>query len=304
MVKCVDIRDKKKIYAAKISKNVEEEVENATVEVRLLQKLREPDPEDNEGHDCVLHILDHFMFDNRVIILAPALGLNLYLYQQQKFARSKSRRLFSKRQMRTIAKQMCQGLKFMKRKGVIHCDLKPENILFTDGKCRSIALIDFGAGCESYENGFTYVQSRYYRAPETVLGIPYDHQIDMWSAGCVLYELATGTVLFPGHDENEMLEYWLITIGKMPDNMIQASDPAKYKNFYTKKGNELLIKRSEKTRLGRGKLVPASQTVDDLMRPLKGDPKLTDFIKQCLILDPRDRLTAEAALEHPYVVGA
>ena len=56
-----------------------------------------------------------------------------------------------------VAKQMCQGLKFMKRKGVIHCDLKLENILFTDSKCKSIALIDFGAGCESYENGFTYV---------------------------------------------------------------------------------------------------------------------------------------------------
>ena len=179
------------------------------------------------------------MYDNRIVILAPALGQNLYLYQQYKFSRSKSKKVFTKKQIRTIAKQMCQGLKFMKRKGVIHCDLKPENILWTDSKCRSIALIDFGAGCESYENGFTYVQSRYYRAPETILGIPYDHQIDMWSAGCVLYELASGRVLFPGHDENEMLEYFHITIGQMPDDMIQACDPDKYKNFYKQSGEEL-----------------------------------------------------------------
>lgn len=56
--------------------------------------------------------------------------------------------------------------------------------------------------------------------------------------------------------------------------------------------------------MGRGPLKPASQTVDELMGPLKADPKLTDFIKQCVILDPRDRLTAERALEHPYLENA
>ena len=258
--------------------------------------LKESDPDNVER---VVKLRDYFVFRNHLCCVFDLYSINLY-----EFIKMYNYQGFEYGLIRRFAIQLLSALRYMKYLGIIHCDLKPENILFTDGKCRSIALIDFGAGCESYENGFTYVQSRYYRAPETVLGIPYDHQIDMWSAGCVLYELATGTVLFPGHDENEMLEYWLITIGKMPDNMIQASDPAKYKNFYTKKGNELLIKRSEKTRLGRGKLVPASQTVDDLMRPLKGDPKLTDFIKQCLLLDPRDRLTAEAALEHPYVVGA
>lgn len=80
VVKCVDLRNKKKSYAAKISKNVAEEVENAKVEVQLLQKLQEPHPGDNEGQDCILQMIDHFMFDNRVIILAPTLGLNLYTY--------------------------------------------------------------------------------------------------------------------------------------------------------------------------------------------------------------------------------
>lgn len=91
VVKCVDARSKKKFYAAKISKNVQEEVDNAKVEVRLLEKLQEPHPEDNEGHDCILQMIDHFMFDNRVVILSPTLGLNLYTYQQQKIAKSKSK---------------------------------------------------------------------------------------------------------------------------------------------------------------------------------------------------------------------
>ncbi len=56
---------------------------------------------------------------------------------------------------------------------MIHCDLKPENILFTDEKLDSIKVIDFGSSCFSYKTGFSYVQSRYYRAPEIVLGLPY-----------------------------------------------------------------------------------------------------------------------------------
>ena len=116
----------------------------------------------------------------------------------------------------------------MKNKGVIHCDLKLENICFTDSKCKNIRIIDFGAGCDCYDNGFTYVQSRYYRAPETILGIPYDHQIDMWSVGCILFEMATGSVLFPGQDENEMLEYMVVTIDDIPDRMVQASDREKH----------------------------------------------------------------------------
>lgn len=45
---------------------------------------------------------------------------------------------------------------------------------------------------------YTYIQSRFYRAPEVILGLPYGGPIDMWSLACVLAELCTGTPLFPG----------------------------------------------------------------------------------------------------------
>lgn len=225
VVKILDMRTKRKTYyAAKISNNIPHEVENAKYEIELMKKLQEPHIRDNEGHDQILQMVDNFIYDNRVVILSNHLGLNLYNYQQNRIAKLKKKQVFSKKQMKTTAKQMCQGLKFMKNKSVIHCDLKLENILFTDSKCKNIRLIDFGAGCESYENGYTYVQSRYYRAPETVLGIPYDHQIDMWSVGCILYEMAVGSVLFPGQDENEMIEYWIITIDAIPQNMLEESN--------------------------------------------------------------------------------
>ena len=54
---------------------------------------------------------------------------------------------------------------------IIHCDLKPENILFTDQTRRNVKIIDFGSSCTEFKNGFTYVQSRYYRAPEIILGV-------------------------------------------------------------------------------------------------------------------------------------
>jgi serine/threonine protein kinase len=126
------------------------------------------------------------------------------------------------------------GLSFLKRVGVIHCDLKPENILFTDDKSENVKIIDFGSSCFSYKTGFSYVQSRYYRAPEIVLGLPYTQAADMWSFGCILAELTTGRPLFPALDENELLELFIMMIGLPPREMI---DKAKKKNkFFDQKG--------------------------------------------------------------------
>ena len=67
------------------------------------------------------------------------------------------------------------------------------------------------------------MQSRFYRAPEVALGIPYDHQIDMWSLGCIVAELYTGVPLFPGNDENELLEFHVLIAGNPPQHMIDKA---------------------------------------------------------------------------------
>ena len=121
-------------------------------------------------------------------------------------------------------------------------------------------IIDFGASCEDCASGFFYVQSRYYRAPEIVLGIEYDHAVDMWSVGCILYELAIGSPLFPARDENELLEYLVITIGDIPPYMIRRAK--KYKQFFRKspEGMDELI-RSKKSSLGTAPLQPGCQNI-------------------------------------------
>lgn len=79
--------------------------------------------------------------------------------------------------------------------------LSQENILLRRRGSSAIKVIDFGSSCFGHERVFSYIQSRFYRAPEVILGIPYTTAIDIWSLGCVLAELSTGYPLFPGENE-------------------------------------------------------------------------------------------------------
>ncbi|KAA3676452.1 dual specificity tyrosine-phosphorylation-regulated kinase 2/3/4 [Paragonimus westermani] len=78
------------------------------------------------------------------------------------------------------------------RNNIIHCDLKPENILLRRSARCSIKVIDFGSSCYLDKRIYTYIQSRFYRAPEIILGMEYGTPIDMWSLGCIVAEMITG----------------------------------------------------------------------------------------------------------------
>ena len=95
--------------------------------------------------------------------------------------------------------------------------------MFTDANRTAVKIIDFGSACTDSKKGFSYVQSRFYRSPEVVLGLPYDSAVDMWSFGCILAELVTGRPLFPAIDENELLEFFIIRIGMPPEEMINRA---------------------------------------------------------------------------------
>ena len=83
-----------------------------------------------------------------------------------------------------------------------------------------IKVIDFGSACHERQTVYTYIQSRFYRSPEVILGIPYTSSIDMWSLGCIAVELFLGLPLFPGTSEYnqitrivEMLGWVLLVFG-------------------------------------------------------------------------------------------
>ena len=65
----------------------------------------------------------------------------------------------------------------------------------------------------------------------------------MWSLGCIVYELITGRPLFPGHDENEMIEFFIVTIGDIPSHML--TNAKKYKQFFKKSTNLLSFGKHE-----------------------------------------------------------
>ena len=108
----------------------------------------------------------------------------------------------------------------MKELDIIHCDLKPENILLKEKNKSAIKVIDFGTGTFQKSTYYTYIQSRYYRAPEIILGIPYTCAIDMWSLGCILIELFNGLPIFMGDDESDQLAAIMEYKGIPPLKMI------------------------------------------------------------------------------------
>lgn len=100
-------------------------------------------------------------------------------------------------------------------------DIKPDNILVNESKVQ-LKLCDFGSATSINDNELTpYLASRFYRAPEIMLGIPYDYGIDMWSVACTIYELSTGKILFSGQSNNQMLKYIMELKGKIPHKLIR-----------------------------------------------------------------------------------
>ena len=109
---------------------------------------------------------------------------------------------------------------------IVHCDIKPENILLQNIHSPAIKLIDFGSACATTHQMHTYIQSRFYRSPEVLLGCSYGGAIDMWSLGAIVGELFLGLPLFPGESEYNQLFRIVQMRGPVPDSMISAGSLA------------------------------------------------------------------------------
>lgn len=148
----------------------------------------------------MINFTQSFYFRGHLCISTELLGMNLY-----EFIKAHEFKGFSLRLIRRFCKQMLASLTLLKTQKVIHCDLKPENILLAHPLHSEIKVIDFGSSCFETEKVYTYIQSRFYRSPEVILGMSYGLPIDMWSLGCILAELLTGYPIFPGENEQEQL---------------------------------------------------------------------------------------------------
>lgn len=149
-------------------------------------------------------MISHFFHHNHLCIVFELLSHNLYEVTKQ----SKS---LSLSLVRKFAYQLLNTLNFLFNEvQIIHSDLKPENILLREANMIGIKIIDFGSSCRTNDKTFNYIQSRFYRAPEVLLGMDYSHPIDIWSLGCILVELHTGVPLFPGQDSYDQVCFFFL----------------------------------------------------------------------------------------------
>ena len=285
--------------ALKIVRNEKRFHKQAYVEIKILQFLKKQDV-DNKMN--VVHTYDHFHFRNHICITFELLSINLYeLIKKNKFQG------FSLHLIKKFVCSILQCLSSLYKNAIIHCDLKPENVLLKQQGRSGIKVIDFGSSCYSHQRLYTYIQSRYYRAPEVILGHPYNSAIDLWSLGCILAELYTGEPLFAGNDEFDQLARMMEVLGMPPPSMLENSKRTHH--FFCSEGyprycftslQEGTVKMVG-TRSQRGKYrgPPATKELSKCLKNCE-DEVFLDFMKGCLKWDPKQRLTAIKALQHPW----
>lgn len=273
--------------ALKMVRNKKRFHHQALVEVKILEHLRERDVESTSN---VVHMLDYFYFRNHLCITFELLSINLY-----EFIKNNNFQGVSLGLIRRFAIQLLAALRFLKKQRIIHCDLKPENVLLKNPTKSGIKVIDFGSSCFEDERVYTYIQSRFYRSPEVILGIPYDVAIDMWSFGCILAELYTGYPLFPGENEVEQLACIMEICSLPPPKILEGA--TRIKMFFDSAGNPRLVPNSRgKTRR------PGSKDLQAVLRT--SEAKFVDFLQGCLQWDPRERFTPEDALQQDWILDS
>ncbi|KNE71023.1 CMGC/DYRK/PRP4 protein kinase [Allomyces macrogynus ATCC 38327] len=214
------------------------------------------------------------------------------------------------RAVRLYAHQLFQALALLRKCQIIHADLKPDNILANAAK-NQIKLCDLGSASDISENDITpYLVSRFYRAPEIILGAPYDYAVDMWSAACTLFELYMGTILFPGRSNNHMLRLHMELKGHVSHRLIKRG--AFSGKYFDAQWAFLAL---ELDRVSGKEVVRAVQfkgPVRDLRARVgaaadPGDAKLVaqfvDLLEKCLHLNPEKRMAPAEALRHPFLTG-
>ncbi|OMJ76167.1 hypothetical protein SteCoe_24501 [Stentor coeruleus] len=280
---CEDHKRKEKI-ALKIVRNKKRFNQQATVEIKILQTLRE---NDIEGRNHVVKIKNYFMFRKHICMTFEILSMNLYeLLHKNNFEG------FSLSLIYKFIYQLLVCLNYAFTFNIIHCDLKPENIMLVDSKRAEISVIDFGSSCFESEKIYTYIQSRFYRAPEIILGIPYTPAIDMWSLGCITAEFFTGYPLFVGESEHDQLLFIIELLGLPPENVLKISTRAKL--FFELSGSPRPV--ANKKTVNRA---PGSKKITDV---LQGAPEIMiDFVIRCLDWNPQTRMKPSEGLEHPWI---
>ncbi|KIN01762.1 hypothetical protein OIDMADRAFT_121348 [Oidiodendron maius Zn] len=306
VVRAMDVTSKK-LVAIKLIRNNETMRKAGLKEIEILQKLNEADPEDKKH---MIRLVRHFEHKQHLCMVFENLSINLREVLK-KFGRDVGINL---KAVRAYAQQMFLGLSLMRKCNILHADLKPDNILVNETR-NMLKICDLGSASDASDNEITpYLVSRFYRAPEIILGMPYDFAIDIWSIGCTLYELYTGKILFTGRTNNQMLRSIMECRGKLTTKMLKRAQFAhihfdEMANFRSIEQDKLTGKDVIKTlsftkpsRDLRTRLISASKGLTEA--ETKELALFTDLLDRCLALNPEKRCTPHDALKHPFITRA
>ncbi|KAI7874648.1 kinase-like protein [Lichtheimia hyalospora FSU 10163] len=321
VVKCKNIKTHQ-IVAVKVVKNKTAYSKQSMMEVAILEMLNNQfDPEDQHH---ILRLMDTFIHHKHLCLVFELLSVNLYeLIKQNQF------RGLSTNLVRVFTAQILDAMTVLNEARIIHCDLKPENILLKNLESPTIKVIDFGSACHEAQTMYTYIQSRFYRSPEVLVGLPYTSAIDMWSLGCIATELFLGLPLFPGSSEYNQVSRIVEMLGVPPNYMIEMGKNAHryFERYMDENGEKKYRLRSlEQYSREQGKMEQPSKryfsarTLPDLINnyPIMRKASMTakeiekekqsrlafiDFLQGLLNLNHFERWSPQQAKQHPFITG-
>ncbi|PPQ91944.1 hypothetical protein CVT25_000987 [Psilocybe cyanescens] len=302
-----DSGDAGKEVAIKIIRCQESMYRAGLKEVQILNRLKQADPDDKKH---VVRLDRTFEHRGHLCLVFESMSMNLRDVVKR-FGKDVGLNI---RAVRAYAHQLFLALSLLRKTNIMHADIKPDNILVNEHKT-VLKLCDLGSASDVSENDITpYLVSRFYRAPEIILGVPYDFSLDIWSIGCTLYELYTGKILFPGRSNNHMLLLMMELKGRFNSKMIKK---AKFGDVYFDEmggfesvekdritGNDVVRKVhiAKPTRDLRARLMPSSSAkINDEENKLL--TSFVDLLDKCLALDSTRRINPREALAHPFIRG-
>uniref|UniRef100_A0A8C4EEM6 Protein kinase domain-containing protein n=1 Tax=Dicentrarchus labrax TaxID=13489 RepID=A0A8C4EEM6_DICLA len=261
-----------KMEAIKVNKNHPSVFHQARAEIAILKRLQCLDPD-----TCNIVKWNGYFFDrDHVCLNFELLDQSLYSYMVGRDFRG-----LSMAELRPILFQLATTLSHLRSMDIVHADLKPDNVMIVDSKKQplKVKLIDFGLArpVSAVEPGVC-VQTTWYRAPEVMLHLPFDEAIDVWSLGLVAAELATGSPLYPGDTEYDVLRFILETQGQPADDVLDRGMGTEYYFRKQRHGQQRWMFNDHQTE----------------------QRLLVDLIKRMLELDPDQRIKPLEVLQHPF----
>ncbi|KAF2124710.1 kinase-like protein [Dothidotthia symphoricarpi CBS 119687] len=329
--KVVEAWDKRKgtKCAIKVIRSVPKYRDASRIELRVLSTLASNDK--HNVNRCI-HLRDCFDFRNHICIVTDLYGQSVF-----DFLKSNTFVPFPSSHIQKFAKQLFTSVAFLHDLNLIHTDLKPENILLVNNNYQTftynrtvpsssttvsrqarhrrvlldpeIRLIDFGSATFNEEYHSSVVSTRHYRAPEIILNLGWSFPCDIWSIGCILVEFFTGDALFQTHDNLEHLAMMeSVCGGKIDRDLVRAvykqdrgssrnaaNSAARYfKNYKLDYPNAETNKASKKYVKAMKKLQETIPGHTDFNR------QFLDLLRRIFVYDPKKRITAKEALQHPW----